>query len=187
MKKKIVGALISLLAVAMVTTSLAGTAIAGKGQTKQDFVFRIDGASIEGTWDKIVESGPPDSLICIHVKGQEYAGVFSIEIGTGGAVETIPNACIEYDCELQYNFWPEEMKATGVVVREVISIYSSEIHDENTFRGTLELLAKGQGQSSFVGFGTDEFEGIKIQGFTEAIIPNMVMNRIGTVMGWPTA
>ena len=158
---------------------------AGKGQIKQEFVFHINGASIPGDYDKGVVSGPTDAPISVHIHGQEYAGEFSIEIGPSGTVETIPNECISYDCEVHYNFWYATYKVSGVVVRETISIYESG--SKTTLRGTLVLLATGQGQESFTGYGTDEFEGLKIKGNTVQTIPNTLMDRIGTVMGgWPT-
>ena len=174
------------LIVAILATPLVGTVIAGKGQEKLDFVFHINGASIYGSWDKLVMS-PPEDPISIHVKGQEYAGDFFVEIGLAGTVETIATEFIDYDCELQYVYFFETSRVNGILVKEVISIYGDGVvHDETTFRGTLELSGTGQGQSSFVGFGTGEFEGVKVKGFTEDTVPNMVMDRVGTVMGWPT-
>ena len=184
MNKKILALAFMLLAIPILS---AIPVFAGKGTTMQDFVFRINGASVPASADRVVLSPPPPKdLINMHVFGQEYAGEFSIEIGASGSTETIMNDCIEYDCELTYQYHVAKLTISGVVVRETISIYDEgEEHTPAYLRGTLVILATGQGKQSFIGFGTDEFEGVQVKGFTEQVVPNQVMNRIGTVMGWP--
>jgi len=173
---------------ALLATPFVGIATAGLGEEKQDFLFHLDGSTIPKSADRVIYT-PGDATTTseaktVHIKGMEWDGVFYIEIGPSGAIETITNDYIDYDAELNFNL----NRMTGgltVVVREVISIYSSAtVHDASTLRGTLELKSIGQGNSNFIGFGTDEFDRVKISGSSDYTFPNMVIDRIGTVMGW---
>ncbi|MBK5134214.1 hypothetical protein JJE00_07310, partial [Candidatus Bathyarchaeota archaeon] len=80
-------------------------------------------------------------------------------------------------------------------VWETITIYDV---DKTTVRGTLELKSLGgsgpdAAEDSFTGFGTGEFEGVKIKGTTlpSSVVlgnPNppfyyLQLDRVGTIMG----
>ena len=75
-------------------------------------------------------------------------------------------------------------------VRETITIYSDD--SQTVERGTIEILTQGAnpgGNGLMVnGHGTGEFEGIKITGLTTTTPGTGVLyvDRVGTVMGWPT-
>jgi len=186
--KKVSGlALVSIFLV-MLATPLVGTAIAGKGQEKLDFRFHLDGAPVPMSFDKIWVVGNEDSIV--QIRGLNWAGEFFIEIGTGGSVETIDNDYLDYQASMDL-MMNNKQGFFVITVREVISIYSSDtLHDETTLRGTLEIQAQGYNPAgtgaNFVGFGTGDFEGVKVSGVTTALIPGAIMDRVGTVMGWPT-
>jgi len=175
---------------ALLATPIVGIVSAGLGEEKQDFLFHLDGATIPRSADRVIYT-PGDATSTseaktVHIKGMEFAGTFYVEIGPSGAIETITNDYIDYDAELNFNL-NRNADVMTVVVREVISIYSSAtVHDASTLRGTLELKAIGHGNSNFIGSGTGEFDGVKISGSTDYKVPNMVMDRAGIVMGWET-
>ena len=86
---------------------------------------------------------------------------------------------------------PDKMWEAGV------TIYTDDT--KTTERGTIEILTQGEnpgGKGLMVnGYGTGEFEGIKITGLTATeSIPNpnppptnlLNIDRAGIVMGWPT-
>ena len=80
---------------------------------------------------------------------------------------------------------------------KIIEIY--ETSDKEVLRGTLEIKALGKTKgdhgpaTNFVGHGTGEFKGVNIVGNSEPATitpppPELIvqLNRVGTVMGWPT-
>ena len=78
---------------------------AGNGQIKQEFVFHMNGENIWVPEATYITTFLHDELNTLHVKGEDFVGVFSIEIGPSGTVETILDDYIEYTCELKYNFF----------------------------------------------------------------------------------
>jgi hypothetical protein len=192
LNKKIFGLAILILTLAILVTPV----IAMKGQTKQDFKLFFQGLPPSSPEVKEADGNiiHKDSVVIV-------AAEFYVQIGPDGATEDITKEYLEYECDM---FWvthakPEQFFTVNVV--EIISIYSSDVtHDETTLRGTLVNTAIGDNRGgyggNFVGFGTGEFEGVKIQGASEPLQvvftnPNppyyyVQLTRIGTVMGWPT-
>jgi len=183
---------IALMAAAMLATPLVGLAQAE--QTKLGFHLRLTGF-LDGTWDKSWESG-----INIHRRDAGFVmlGEFFIIINEGEADEqTIEAQFMEYEASMDVQQHPEK-GFYCINVREVIYIYSSDTtHDETTLMGTLEIMALGSNKAgnggTFVGFGTGEFEGVKVQGtsVTTVVAPAptpvgymLQLDRTGIVTGW---
>jgi len=159
-------------------------AYAGKGQEKLDFVLHFVGAY----------AGPPEDAwlagVTRHIRGLPFVvtGDFYIEIGEAGSVETIPKECLSYDGLMEINI-NDKNGVTTLTVRETITIYTDA--SQTIERGTIEILTQGEnrgGNGLMVnGHGTGEFEGIKITALTTLTPgPPATLDRIGTVMGWPT-
>ena len=192
MKKILVA--IMLLALAFSLTPMVGIVSAGKGQDKVSFQWVGQGLPID---DPVKEAdGNTIYRDCTFLG----LGDLHLQIGDGGAIEDIGKDYLELVANMN---WVAHSKPTtyySVRVTETISIYDSDtVHDETTLIGTLELKALGDNRgghgANFVGFGTGEFEGIKIQGTSTPleIIPDATspvgyyiqLTRTGTVMGWP--
>ena len=181
--------------VAMLITPLIGTVIAGKGQEKMSFELQIAGAPD-------METGKSwDAGNNVQVRGRIYILAHPedtfILIDVGGAnQELIQGDCLDYYGEM-YTKNHAEKGWYVTQVREVISIY--ETSAKENLRGTLEIKALGNTHgdngpaTNFVGHGTMEFEGVTVMGNTEPALitlppPELIvqLNRVGTVMGWPT-
>jgi hypothetical protein len=174
-----------LLFVAASATPMVATAMAGKGQEKLDFLLHLEGTT----------SPPPDKIwaagVTAHVRGGNWLvlGDFYVQIGA----ETIPKDCLSYVAKLDINL--NNKKGFYVIkVREVITIYEDDT--KSVERGTLEILNTGVNPAGngaiFTGFGTGEFEGVKVSGTTTSstmVNPSpppdnlLVLDRIGTAMG----
>ena len=183
-----------LLAVAMLTTPLVGTAMAGKGQEKLNIRFQIgmnDGESDQGrTWFSPTNALPPDlggTPNSLHVRnrgwGVDSTGFLIVVDEDGDKEEVFDDEDITYSCSFDLNLFFNAMDAT-IKVREMW-----EIKD----RGYIETLAIESlyglytpdyyGKGTFVGHG--EIDGMKINLSGEAGTGDTGPFRIGTVMGWP--
>lgn len=180
------------LAVVLLATPYIGMVNAGKGKEKLDFLLHMYGRT----------SGPPEKTWAsddgiTHIQGLPWivTGDFYIEIGVGGSVETIPKECLSYQGALDLTVNNKQGWYVGTV-RETITVYSDS--GKTAERGTLVILNSAKtntgGNSMFDGHGTGEFEGVKLHGASTALpIPNpnpppanfLVLDRVGTVMGWP--
>ena len=195
LNRKILGVCSVLILVAMLATPLVGEASAEKGQTKQDFKLFFQGLPTPG------EINEADGNT-IH-KGSSYNVLadFYVQIGADGATEDLAKEYLDYTAVMDWIVHTKPEQFFTVRVVETISIYNDAVtHDETTLRGALEIMAIGTNRvdngGTFVGFGTGEFEGVKIQGtsaplqivFTNPNPPNYYtqLTRTGTVMGWPT-
>jgi len=189
MKKKLLGVFVSVLAVAM----LVAPVMAMKGQTKQDFKLVFQGLPVGGEVkeaDGNIINRDPDFVVL---------GDIYVQIGTGGVIEDLSKDYLEYEGIMNFvtHSKPEEFYTVRVV--ETIFIYSSPEHTEENLRGTLVITAIGDNRGgnggNFVGHGTGEFEGVKINGNSDPleIVPGnpdppyiyIQLTRTGTVMGWP--
>lgn len=195
MNKKVLVFAVALMAVAMLATPIIGTAMAGKGQEKLSFELQITGVP-DATTGKTWDAGNN-----VQVRGRIYIITHPedtfVLIDEGGAnEELIEGDCIDYYAEMYTKNHPEKGWYC-IQVREIISIY--ETSDKETLRGTLETVALGKTKgdegpaTNFVGHGTMEFKGVNIVGNTEPATitlppPELIvqLNRVGTVMGWPT-
>jgi hypothetical protein len=186
--RKILFVFVALATVAMLATPIIGSAMAGKGEEKLDFLLHMVGHTqppAEKSW--LTDGG------IRHVQGLPWvvSGDFYIEIGTGGAVETITKDYLSYEGFMDLTVNSKEGFYVGTV-RETISIYSSaSVHDAAHLRGTLEILNMAQTNTGanqmFDGRGTNEFEGVKLHGTSVGVsVSNILtLDRTGTVMGWP--
>lgn len=193
LKKKVLVIAVALMAVAMLATPLVGTVLAGKGQEKLDFLLHM-----EGTTAPPPEKGwLADGIQHSHNLTWEIREDFYIEIGEAGAVETIPKEELSYNGSLVITMINTKQGWFLTQVRETITIYTDD--SQTAERGTIEILTLGTnpaGKGAVVnGFGTGEFEGVKIMGRTTASMMEnpspppdnlLVLDRVGTVMGWPT-
>ncbi len=183
--RKVLLIAVALMAVAMLATPLVGMVQAGKGQEKLDFLLHMVG-----------ETAPPpekvwlaDSTQHVHDLPWVVTGDFYIEIGEAGAVETIPKECLSYSGSLVVLMVNQKQGFYLTQVRETITIYTDDT--QTAERGTIEILTLGTnpaGNGAMVnGFGTGEFEDVKITGTTTGTPgPPLTLDRAGTVMGWPT-
>ena len=188
MNKKRLGFALAFTFIAMLATPIVGTVMAGKGQEKLDFLLHVVGTPIPPV-DKAWEAG-----VTVHVRGYNFMvlGDFYVQVGA----ETIPKECLSYAAKLDLNSNSKHEQYV-LTANEVITIYTDDT--KTVERGTLELKSlsynpAGNG-ANFVGFGTGEFEGVKVSGKSTGVtIPNpfpppdnlLVLDRIGTAMGWPT-
>lgn len=196
MNRKILVMAITLMAVAILATPFVGTVMAGKGQEKQDFKLVFQGLPTGGE-EKIADG----NTVWRDRDFTMYEDcVFYVQIGTDGATEDLSKEYLEYEGIMNFVVHTKPEQFFTVQVVETISIYSDVTHDETTLRGTLVLNAIGDNRGghggNFVGFGTGEFEGVKIEGASSPLQlvftnPNppyyyVELTRTGTVMGWPT-
>lgn len=193
MNKKILAVIVTVVTLAMVLTPIVGIVQAGKGQEKLDFRLHLEGTTVpppEKGW-------LADSIQHAHNLAWEVREDFYIEIGEAGAVETIPKEALSYSGLLVITMVNQKQGWFLTQVRETITIYTDDT--QTVERGTIKILTLGTnpaGNGAMVnGFGTGEFEGVKIKGTTTASMMTnpspppdelLVLDRVGTVMGWPT-
>ena len=176
---------------------LATPVMAGKGQEKLSFELQIAGVT-EPLSENFKRWEPG---INVQVRGRDFLITHPedtfVLIDEGGANEDlIEGDCITYYGELYTKNHPEK-GFYCIQVREIIEIY--ETSDKEVLRGTLEIKALGKTKgdhgpaTNFVGHGTGEFKGVNIVGNSEPATitpppPELIvqLNRVGTVMGWPT-
>jgi hypothetical protein len=191
--KKVLGLALVLLFVAMLSTPIIGTVMAGKGQEKLDFLLHMEGTTVPPPEKGWVTKG---GIQHAHNLAWEVREDFYIEIGEAGAVETIPKEELSYSGILIVTMVNTKQGWFLTQVRETITIYTDDT--KTVERGTIEILTLGTnpaGNGAVVnGFGTGEFEGVKIKGTTTASMMTnpspppdqlLVLDRVGTVMGWP--
>ena len=192
--KKVLVIAVALMAVVMLATPMVATVMAGKGQEKLDFLLHMEGTTVPPPEKGWVTNG---GIQHAHNLAWEIREAFYIEIGEAGAVETIPKEELSYSGVLVVTMVNSKQGWFVTQVRETITIYTDDT--KTVERGTIEILTLGTnpaGNGAVVnGFGTGEFEGVKIMGRTTAsMMPNpspppdalLVLDRAGTVMGWPT-
>lgn len=170
---------------------------AGKGQDKLSFELQIAGVPDNNQENfKRWEPG-----INVQVRGRNFFITHPedtfVLIDEGGPNEAlIEGDRINYYAEMYTKNHPE--KGFYVIqVREVVSIY--ETNAKENLMGTLEIVALGKTKgdhgpaTSFVGHGTGGLKGVKVSGNSEPATVTMPppvlivqLNRVGTVMGWPT-
>jgi hypothetical protein len=187
--------LVTVLALALVllATPFVGIVMAGKGQEKLDFLLHMEGTTVPPPEKGWVTNG---GIQHAHNLEWEIREAFYIEIGEAGAVETIPKEELSYSGILVVTMVNSKQGWFVTQVRETITIYTDDT--KTVERGTIEILTLGTnpaGNGAVVnGFGTGEFESVKIIGRTSAsMMPNsspppdalLVLDRMGTVMGWP--
>jgi len=193
-KSKILGLVLAFLFLAMLATPLVATVMAGKGQEKLDFLLHMEGTTVPPPEKGWVTNG---GIQHAHNLGWEVREAFYIEIGEAGAVETIPKEELSYSGLLVVTMVNSKQGWFVTQVRETITVYTDDT--QTVERGTIEIMTLGTnpaGNGAVVnGFGTGEFEGVKIMGRTTAsMMPNpspppdalLVLDRVGTVMGWST-
>jgi len=189
LNKKTLAIIVTIVTLAMVLTPMVGMVQAGKGQESLSFKLYYTGAAVTAeTW----EAGNN-----VHHRDRPWllAGDdddFFIEIG---GEDRITGERLSLDVSMDtaiHNAHGEKARFTCNAVIDTITIYDV---DEVTVMGTLEIRGHnnptGKPQSC-VGFGSGEFEGVKIKGTSTPTVlqrpPNLLVEivREGTVMGWPT-
>jgi len=188
MNKKVLALTLILLAIPLLTV-LPVQAEEGKGTEKLYFKLYMEGTTVpppERVWTS-------DDVT--HARGLPWmvTGAFYVWIGEGGSVETITKAYLSYSGSLDVVNRNLKTNEATVLVRETITIWADP--GKTILRGTLEILAVDRldygppilGTGTFVGHGTGEFEGVKVEGTDSAyVVPPLAVTREGTVMGWPT-
>jgi hypothetical protein len=187
MNKKL-SALVVIAVLALSLTMFVGVASAKKGQERSTFVLLFQGYPNIAADDKVAGGNTIRRDTPFMLLGDCY-----VKIGDEGAVEDLSKEYLEYEGTMNFVVHTVPEQFFTVNVRETISIYSSaKKHDESTLRGTLVISATGDNRGgnggNFVGFGTGEFEGVKIHGTSSPLLPVdgfLQLTRTGTVMGWP--
>jgi len=164
----------------MLATPMIGTVMAGKGQEKLEFLLHVEGNPTPiPPPDKVWEAG-----VTAHMRGANFMVLGDLFVQVGA--ETIPQECLSYVAKLDLN--SNTKHGTYVLTaNEVITIYTDE--SQTVERGTLELKSLSYNPAfngaTFVGFGTGEFEGVKLHGTSTGVTVNsvLVIDRIGTAMG----
>ena len=193
MNKKILGIALTIFFLAM----LAAPAMAGKGQEKLSFELQIAGVpDMDAENYKTWEPG-----INVQVRGRNFFVThpeltFVLIDEDGPNEEIIEGTRIDYYAEMYTKSHPDKGFYV-IMVREVVSIYATS--DKENLLGTLEIVSLGKTKgnhgpaTSFVGHGTGEFKGVKVNGNSEPATvtlppPELIvqLNRVGTVMGWST-
>jgi hypothetical protein len=193
MKKKILAVFVIIVAFAMVLTPMMGIVQAGKGQEELEFWLHIEGTPVSAEAEKDWGAGNNR-----HLRNYPWVVTedFYIEIRVGGDVETIPKEELEYVASLDTQTHLATETRDQFICNAVIEIITIYTDDTKTAEwGTLEIRGHnnptGKAQS-FVEFGTGEFDGVKIKGTSNFYLANpppdllVVIDRVGTVMGWPT-
>ena len=169
MNKKIAGISVILLAAVMLITPMVGTAAAAP-KTKLSFQLYLAGFPDPNP------DGPKVAGGNNIVRGNEFAvdPATFVLIDEGGPNEDlIESDFLEYSSDLNYQ--EHKNGHFNVIVREIISIYSSTEHTPANLKGTLEIKALGTNKAgsggTFVGFGTGDYEGVKILGTSAPLVP----------------
>ena len=174
------------LSVALLATPFIGTALAGVGQETEYFHFHLEGLGT-AVWDDMWDSG-----INRHVRGRGFASLGATYVMLGD--ELIEADCLGYEASMDVQNHLEK-GFFNVQVDEIIYIYTDA--EQETLRGTIEIQALGTNKpgngGNFVGFGTGEFEEVKVKGTSLPLTttPNPapppanfnVLDRIGIAMG----
>lgn len=187
MNKKIAGIAVVLLAAVMLATPMVGM-VAAAPKTELSFQLYLTGFPIP------TPDGPKeaDGNSIVRDNGFAITPETFVLIDAGPNEELITAVDLEYSAILEYQ--SHKNGHLNVIVRETIFIYeSNEEHIEENLRGTLEIKALGTNKAgnggTFVGFGTDDFEGVKVMGISAPLVPPppyIILDRTGTVTGWPT-
>ncbi len=194
MNKKILASIITLLALALVLTSMAGIVQAGKGQEKLSIKFQI-GMSVGDAdpgrvWFSPTNALPPElggDPNSLHMRnvgwGVDSTGFVIVVDEDGDNEEVFDDEDITYSCSYDFNLFYSSMDAT-ITVCEVWEIegrgYIETLAVESLYGlGTPEYYGRG----IFVGHG--EIDGQKVVISGEAGTGETGPFRIGTVMGWP--
>lgn len=210
LKKKIVDIFVSLLILAILTTPLVGSVMAGKGQTRVSFKLVL-----VGTY-----GGPGEQKVAgksTHITDMPFmatgwmAGEPPYDISYAPLLLEIDGIAVD-PARLGYEgmmkvIWSEHPDGESGQPNIVIQV-DENITISGDNEGKLVLQVKGNNYAtgngmgagdSFIGFGTDDFEGVKIKGTTPDgavtvgeidlgggdTLPISKLERIGTIMGWP--
>jgi len=170
MNKKLLGVLLSILTMAI----LVAPVMAGKGQTKQDYEFWLEGTSGPDTKEWVTADGVLQgrdfiftaSYIEVTIDGTTYyPDPESYSCTMDFAIDLVS---LTLDIRVHETF---EVDGLGTITQRT----AETIYDY----GTPDMAGGG----NFVGFGSDGLEGVKIQGTSSMVDFHPV--RVGTVMGWP--
>jgi hypothetical protein len=204
MNKKVLGIALASIFLAM----LVAPAIAGKGQTKLSFELVLVGTM--GMPGEIIATGQAMHLNDVPFLATGWTGIPDTEWDESYApialtIDGVPvdPATLSYEgmMKVQYSAAPDGESGQpnmAIMVDETITITGDNA-------GTLVLQVKGNNENTgngekagagdnFIGFGTGDYAGVKIQGSSPggpvtvgedggATFSKLV--RVGTVMGWP--
>lgn len=178
MNRKVLDVVVTLMAVAMLSTAMVGLVNAGKGQTKETYWFYVNGSIAEPEPYTRVWTTKGGVL---QARSEPYSPDMStIQLEVGGNIIPI----VSYSCLIDRTI--NLATGTGAIrISESITVaYGTlEIQTAETISGygTSDYSVEG----SFVGHGTGLLEGAKVQGITWRASDGAHI-RDGTVMGWTT-
>ncbi len=185
------------LVVVLLAAPFIGLAQAGKGQSREDFLFVLVGTyGGAGT--------PRDAGVTTHIPDLPFVATgwddppnLPLFVKIGGVV--INPARLSYSASLMIigndKSGEEVIKVTETIAIEGMGTLELQVHGN---------IHPGQGAGmgdNFVGFGTGDLAGVKLTGNTVSlvaigeytvpdtdpplVIPILKLTRVGTVMGWP--
>jgi hypothetical protein len=170
-KKKILGLALASIFLAM----LVAPVMAGKGQTKQYYEFYLegDGGPDENTKMWMTEDG------IFQARGYPFYATY-IEVTVGG--NTFYPDPASYSCRMDFTLDTNTM-TLDCRVHESFDVAGGTI-EQWTAETVYEYGTNNVGGGNFVGFGSGALDGVKIKGTTG--MGGDGLDRVGTVMGWPT-
>jgi hypothetical protein len=208
MNKKLFGFMFSIIVLAVLTAPVLGAANTGKGQTRVSFrlviVGTYGGTGVEKDAGQSVHIDDLPFALTGWEGSEDYPDIYDPIVLEIDGVPVDP-ALLSYEGMMKviYSEAPDGESGQpnmAIMVDETITIGEA---------GTLVLQNKGNNQNtgngvgagdSFIGFGTDDYKGVKIQGRSPGgavkvgeiepapgvVLPISKLERVGTVMGWPT-
>jgi hypothetical protein len=197
-KKKVLVVAVALMAVAMLATPLVGTVMAGKGQEKLSFRLVMIGHYTPPA--KVIETENTihyfdlgfmfhnplnsDPALVVEIDGEELP---ASRLGGGSGLIHL-NANKE-GYTIQVTDIITIKAADGHVMGDIVNLAIGNLNKGNGVGGGM----------NFQGHGTDELEGVKVNGVTTSVEVigewtnpmGVVLNitrveRVGTIMGWST-
>ena len=171
------GFALTLICLTMLATPIVGTVMAGKGQTKQDYEFILNGDYGPGLDTKIwtTEDG------VMQIRDMIFIASY-IEVKVGGVTYyPDPNdySCT-MDCTLNLVTSVLDIRVRETFVIDGIGTITQRTAETVTEYGSPDATGGG----NFVGFGSEGLEGVKIKGTSIFVVDHP--ERVGTVMGWPS-
>ncbi len=164
------------LACVLLATPYIGLVSAGKGETKQDFMFVTTGNDGPGPNTK---GWIADESIFQARDWVWYPITWAVKVGG----VTIPSVSYVSSMDMMLDL------ATGhgtVRVTDTITFADGSTLVLMTAETMTDWGRPGMvGEGSFVGHGTGSLEGVQVVGTTSFVYGDLGPTRVGTVMGWP--
>ncbi len=165
-----------ILACALLATTCIGMVSAGKGQTKQDFVFVTTGNDGPGPNSKF---GIVDESIFQARDWVWYPITWAVKVG--GVTISSVSYVSSMDMMLDLATGHGTVRVTDTITFEDGSTLVLTTAETMTDWNSPDMVGEG----SFVGHGTGSLAGVQVVGTTSYVYGDLGPTRVGVVMGWP--